>query len=588
MNHLSNSQIHVTDYIVFKDGHLKTKKYAILNNIKLVNPLWVDDKINHHIFKDDKEYEIKTNFGDIALWEKYEKNKKEDENMNAQEEISIKNYELELEPEYDREYANKIDKLRENNSLNNKKDNINSYIEIKREKRISIDNKKENRETIMNIKKMNDKCNNQMKVSASRNNNSNKRKMVENTLSKDNQKDKQKKRSKKNKKCKSVDNNISSNKNKIKNSQKNTEKKKKKESNDKNYILEINQNSNNVLGLTTNKDKEKNEIQINSGKINILTYKLGEKEIQCLKEFKIFEYKGNLNTNINNDKKIYNNANIIILEKKNVIYDWKMYDFLLDKKIIIDFAPFLLEFVNIDNINNIDMNTIIEKINNISINNEIYFFNKKMRLQKRTMIQSINIIENILSKDKKEQIAQQQNDIENNFYFMIAQDINENEKKVFQKLLKNYLKANIININLPKNRSRSVANQINMNLDKLLKKNKKNNLEVINENGLDNKENINEDDKKVKIEKSKDIKEMRNNNINLINDRNKAKDIINEEQNLEKTFLISKNKVNNIKYLSKIKYYKGVISYKYIYDSFLNGQLLDLNEKEIFEKYKME
>ena len=313
------------DYIIFKDGHLKTKKYAILNNIKLVNPLWVDDKINHHIFKDDKEYEVKTNFGDISLLEKYEKNKK-DENMNNKEEIPIKNYELELEPEYDREYANKIDKLRESYSQNNntseittinddiydnnliemedntKKDNSNAYIEIKREKRISIDTKLENRKTIMNIKEINDQCNNQIKVSASRNSNSNKREIVKNTLSKENHKDKQKKRTKKNKKAKSVDNSTTSNKNK--NSQKTSEKKKKKESNDNNYILEINQNSNNVLGLTTNKDKDKdkdkNEIQINSGKINILTYKLEEKEIQCLKEFKIFEYKGNLNRNINN------------------------------------------------------------------------------------------------------------------------------------------------------------------------------------------------------------------------------------------------------------------------------------------------
>ena len=54
---------------------------------------------------------------------------------------------------------------------------------------------------------------------------------------------------------------------------------------------------------------------------------------------------------------------------------------------------------------------------------------------------------------------------------MIDQDINENEKKVFHKLLKFYLKANIINTNMPKNRSRSVSNQINLNLEKLIKKN---------------------------------------------------------------------------------------------------------------------
>ena len=54
---------------------------------------------------------------------------------------------------------------------------------------------------------------------------------------------------------------------------------------------------------------------------------------------------------------------------------------------------------------------------------------------------------------------------------------------------------------------------------------------------------------------------------------------------IEGIYLISKNKVNNIKFLKKVNYYKGVISYKYIYDSFSNGQLLGLNEEEIIEKY---
>ena len=40
--------------------------------------------------------------------------------------------------------------------------------------------------------------------------------------------------------------------------------------------------------------------------------------------------------------------------------------------------------------------------------------------------------------------------------------------------------------------------------------------------------------------------------------------------------------------MKKVKYYKGVISYKYVYDSFLNGQLLDLNDKSIFEKYQLQ
>ena len=164
------------DYIVFKDGHLKTKKYAVLNNIKMVNPLWVDDKVNQHIFKDDKEYEIKTNFEDIVLREKYEKEKE-----NENDDIIDKNYELELEAEYDIEYANKIDKLRENNSQNNNdsigstinsqnKDKFNNEIEkditeinmnfegYRKKRKSSTNNKLENRNTI-NEKKNNSKNN---------------------------------------------------------------------------------------------------------------------------------------------------------------------------------------------------------------------------------------------------------------------------------------------------------------------------------------------------------------------------------------------------------------------------------------------
>ena len=137
------------DYIVFKDGHLKTKKYAVLNNIKMVNPLWVDDKVNQHIFKDDKEYEIKTNFGDIVLREKYEKEKDRDKD-NA--DTLDKNYELELEAEYDIEYANKIDKLRENNSQNNKyeNDSIESTINSQNKDKFNNEIEKDKMENILN------------------------------------------------------------------------------------------------------------------------------------------------------------------------------------------------------------------------------------------------------------------------------------------------------------------------------------------------------------------------------------------------------------------------------------------------------
>ena len=526
----------------------------------MVNPLWIDDKINKHIFKDDKEYEIKTNFGDIVLREKYEKNKN-DENINKnkeKEEFLDKNFDLELEAEYDTEYANMIDKLRENKLEKNDNSEMTT-------------NKLENRKTIMNENKGNQNCKNISKEKKGLKNITNNL-----NLSKQNNSKNQNKKGNRNKKNKSVNHKNSNNNENIKN-QKNTEKKK-SDKNENNYILEFNQDSGKILSVPT-----KTEIQSTSEKINIMTYKLEEKEIQCLKTLNNFDYKGNLNDNNENDKTIYNNASVIILEYKKVEYDWKMYEFLLDKKIVVDFTSFLLEFISGDNTENIDLNKLIEKINEISINNEFFFFNKKKRLQKRTMRQSLNIIDNIMSKEKNDQANQQQNEIESKFYFIINQEINENEKKIFHKLLKNYLKANIINSNIPKKRPRSVASQINLNLEKMTKKAKKNNLEVIHENELvkDDKNRINENQK----DNSKNVNEKKNDNN--IND-NKSKSNKNEEQNIEGTYLISKDRVNNIKFLKKVKFYKGVISYKYIYDSFLNGQLLDLTEEEILNKYKLQ
>ena len=168
------------------------------------------------------------------------------------------------------------------------------------------------------------------------------------------------------------------------------------------------------------------------------------------------------------------------------------------------------------------------------------------------------------------------NENENKFYFLLNKDIPDDEKKILQKLLKNYLKANIINMNLPKKRPKSVANQINNNLKKIEKRSKKFNLEVIKESN-----NIKNDENKINEEKE---------NIAVINDEtiNKSKNTtIKEEPNIEGTYLISKEKINSIKFMKKVKYYKGVISIKYVYDSFLNGQLLDLNDKIILEKYQL-
>ena len=562
------------DYIVFKDGHLKTKKYAVLNGIKMVNPLWIDDKVNNHVFKADEEYEIKTNFGDIVLREKYEKNKLDEEEDIKKEDslLENKNFELELEAEYDTEYANMVDKMRANNSQKNDI-SVLSTINITNKEEDSEGCKEGNMNNI-NLNTTSDKGikrqkrqSNQHRQSIIINEDSKNNIFKEsNNITKMNNKECQKKVAKKNKKKLSEkDNSPKSNK------------QKKIEINENNYILDFSENGKNVLSIA--KKQEEPEINKTIEKINIITYKLGPKEIQCLKSLNNFEFKGNLNNkdDTEKNKNLYDSANVIILEKDKFIYDWKMYEFLLDKKILIDFTLFLFEFITGDSVTCNNVNELVEKMNEISVNNEFYFFNKKMRYQKRSMMQSLNIVDNIISKEKGEQANQQNNENESKFYFLLNQDIQDDEKKVLQKLLKNYLKANIININIPKKRSKSVTSQININLKKIEKKSKKNiNLEVIKETN-----DIKSDENKIQEEK-KDIEKETSKNVTKDKIKNK------EEPKIEGTYLISKEKVNSINFLKKVKYYKGVISQKYVYDSFLNGQLLDLNDKSIFEKYQLQ
>jgi len=568
------------DYIVFKDGHLKTKKYAALNGIKMVNPLWIDDKVNNHIFKDDEEYEIKTNFGDIVLREKYEKNKiTEEEEIKKDNSLTEnKNFELELEAEYDTEYANMVDKMRENNSQKN---------EISVLSTINITNKEEETESIkkenINLNNMNIEINLDKGIKRQKRRTSKSRQSLiisnenqsnlfkeRNNITKMNNKENPKKGAKKNKKKLSEKEQISPGNNK----------QKKIDICENNFILNFSPDNNNLLTLA--KKSEENNIKKTTEKINIITYKLDPKEIQCLQSLNNFEFKGNIDNKdeTQKNKSLYDSANIIILEKEKYIYDWKIYEFLFDKKIIIDFTLFLFEFINGDNATYDNVDDLVKKINEISINNEIYFFNKKMRYQKRSMMQSLNIVDNIISKEKGEQNNQQTNEIDLKFYFLLNQDIPEEEKKVIQKLLKNYLKANIININIPKRRPKSVTSQININLNKIEKKSKKNiNLDVIKEQ--ENCE-IKNDENKIQEEKQEI------NNDKSINEKSDKINNNNNDQKIEGTYLISKDKVNSIKFLKKVKYYKGVISIKYVYDSFINGQLLDLNDKNIFEKYQLQ
>ena len=64
------------DYIVFKEGSDKTMKYAIENNIKTVNPLWIDDTIKGKFTKTSDYLVKKKTMTEIELKKEYEKKKK--------------------------------------------------------------------------------------------------------------------------------------------------------------------------------------------------------------------------------------------------------------------------------------------------------------------------------------------------------------------------------------------------------------------------------------------------------------------------------------------------------------------------------
>ena len=562
------------DYIIFKEGHLKTKKYAVMNNIKMVNPLWVDDKINRNIFKDDKEYLVEINMGDILLQEKLEKNK-----------IDEKDYENELEAEFDVEYANMIDKQREKelkkSEEKNTKKHKNISNSISREKKKAKitknkteiiflenepENKNKNKKLNQDINKnmiiedfletnhsSNNIINNENKIENNNENNYNinnvnntddfiikeneniNKKEVDNKkknnpfiIEKINKKEKinnynniiYRSKSRSNFSIKNLGDNSKNNTNKSmqKAKSKTPDKIKSKKirkskmkskgykhvatskkimvtnvtdmtlenyiSNDSNKdqsnidssLNKENQNINSNYSYTPNnkkmaknisdiisKEKSPNKSNIKKDitpkkstlgqKINIITYKLEEKEIQCLKTMHKFEYKGDLKNLSNDYGTLYSSASVIILDKEKSKYDWKMYEFFFDKKILVDFANFLFEFMT-EQINEdiIDAQNTLEKLNKISINEETYFFNKKIRYQRRSLLHSYNIVENI-SDHKKEKDEKS----EKLFNFVLNKNIIGGEKRILHKILKFYLKANVIKVELPAKRSQSMG-----------------------------------------------------------------------------------------------------------------------------------
>ena len=737
------------DYIIFKEGHLKTKKYAVMNNIKMVNPLWVDDKINRNIFRDDKEYLVENNMGDILLQEKLEKNKRDE-----------KDYENELEAEFDVEYANMIDKQREkeikkseerntkkhkhlnndigrekkkakntknkteiiflendlekknknNNSKNmviedfletnqssnnitnneNKIENINDnnyFTNINNESIIkeneNIENNLDNNkiknnpfviEKINKIQKLNNfnerKYRSKSKGNVALINISKKYNNRNSDKSKSKTPDKSKKIRKSKLKSKEykhvatskkimvtnvsemiLENNTSTDHNIIQDDINSLD----KENQNLNSNYDFTPNNKKIINISDGKSKDKSPNKINQKKdltpkkstlgqkINIITYKLEEKEIQCLKTMRKFEYKGDLKNLSNDYGALYGSASVIILDKEKSKYDWKMYEFFFDKKILVDFASFLFEFMT-EQISEdiIDAQSTLDKLNKISINEETYFFNKKIRYQRRSMQHSYDIVENISDRKKEKDDKN-----EKSFNFVLNKNIIGGEKWILHKILKKYLKANVIKVDFPSKRSQSMGPGFKFKLtteeimasinekrgkifliqkicrnrdndadcdkmdiideneekeeekEKEEKENEKKENEKKEEKGeneekekKEDKEEKDEKDEKEKIEKEEEDNDDNSGSGNKQEEEDED-DVTNEEKNELKeikgdTYLISKEKNVSRSIIKYIPNFKEVISYKYVFDSFSAGELKNLNDEKILKKYLFE
>ena len=641
------------DYIIFKEGHLKTKKYAVMNNIKMVNPLWVDDKINRNIFKDDKEYLVEARIGDIMLMEK----------SGLTQDTPVKNYDNELEAEFDRDYANMIDKQREKNKKIKNEENENKQKNVVREKRrtknkhevtfmsetendkdknmviedfinIKSDENDENNLTINDesieikenkkeekiIKKKIFKVHTDLNYLKNNNNNNiNKTNNLINRngpVTKSRTPVKTKLKMKKKTKSKDYKHKATSKKIMVTNIPQKGDQNKAPLSSEKNNKFQTKNQKNNVINNSINKENQNNNTNISNfkndkglelidlrsdsdtnqeevvskdnsnisldqkeatlgQKINIITYKLEEKEIQCLTSMSKFEYKGDLKNPLVDYGSLYSSASVIILDKERSKYDLKMYDFFMDKKILVDFASFLFEFMTekIDE-DIIDAKNTLDKLNKISINEETYFLNKKIRYQRRSLLHTYNIVENI--SDQKRDREDKMNDSQS-FNFVINKDIMGGEKRIIHKLIKMYLKANIIKIDFNPKRSHSVGPGMKYRF-KIENKSKIN--EIINKCKKDiflinkvyekrNKMDIS-DDKSIDDESKEDDNEK----------SEEKKDVKGD------TYLISKEKVSSRGFLKKIPNFKEIISYKYILDSFWAGKLLNLNDESILKKYQ--
>ena len=184
--------------------------------------------------------------------------------------------------------------------------------------------------------------------------------------------------------------------------------------------------------------KGENEIKSNYEKIKIFSFNLVEKERTILENLFVFEYMGDLMDKINLD----NNFNIkyLITDFEKERYNYKIYNYFISKTIIIDFATFLLEFINEDEsyIDNNKFKIINDELFNISINSNI---NKNKKTKENLRINNLNKCNNSIN-------------------FIISRVLSINESKTLIKLINDYLSGNVLDNIIVQKRSKSADNNI--------------------------------------------------------------------------------------------------------------------------------
>ena len=246
-------------------------------------------------------------------------------------------------------------------------------------------------------------------------------------------------------------------------------------------------------------------------KIRLFTYRCTQKEQNILNDLKNFEFVKNID-NLSNE--FNKNSDILLIDWENNKYNYKIYQFLLDKIFVIDLYVFILEFSD-DTLNmNIDEENekFLIQLNSILLRNNIALLNNK------------NLIIDYFCNNREE------------IGFIINKNIPEEEYKVINIILKDYLKGNVYEnsndeIKYMKNFLKTNKTPKNKDLDK-------------------NSESF-ENEKKVQL------------------------------------YFITETEYKTLNIIQKRKKFTLIISTKYVYDSLLIGYLIDLNNSANILKYQI-